>query len=89
MHMNSMFPLPKAWLKNPTHVTMGLLGQQGGGNKTTWQLFLFQDPLDRDPPSAVCSICYYNPTLLSDLQTLLSIRAAAHLLSKKCLSYSI
>lgn len=70
MHVNSMFPLPKAWLKNPTYVTMGLLGKQGGGNKTMWQLFMSRSIRWRSS-SIVCSICYYNSTLLSDLFTLL------------------
>lgn len=80
MHINGMFSLPRAWLKNPAYITMRLLGKQSKGSKTVWQHFLLQDPLDGDPPFVVCSICYDNPTLLSDLlQTVLSIRATAHL----------
>lgn len=82
MHINSTFPLPRAWLKNPTYITIRLLRKQSKGNNTVWQL-LFQDPLDGDPPSVVCSICYDNPALLSDLlQTLLFIRVTAHLSPK-------
>lgn len=81
MHINSMFPLPRAWLKNPAYITMRLLGKQSKGNKSL--AILLKDPLDRDPPFVVSSICYDNLTRLSDLlQTLLSIRATAHLSPK-------